>query len=705
MDETVLEKGREAASRGQWQEAHDFLVEADVAESLDPADLSLLADVAYAAGHLDVTLEVWERAHAQAVRAGDRLAAAGAATRVAMHLLFDTALLAPVRGWVKRAERLLEGQDEAPVHAWLAVVRNYERLLSGDFPGARQWARRAIEVGAKHDPGAAAIGRIAEARSLILDGEVRQGLELLDEAAVATVSGELDPFLTGVVYCELVCALQAVAQYDLAEEWTQAMERWRHGRAVGSIHGRCRVHRAEILRLRGFIGEAEREALLACEELRPYVRREYGWPLTELGRIRLRKGDVEGAEQAFLAAHQSGWDPQPGLALVFLARGDVTLAAASIRDALEHPLRIPSKEFPPNTELRRAPLLEAQVEISIAAGDLDRARWAADELGKVAGSFESKALAASAASAFGNIRLAEGNAVGARHDFEVAVDLWNEVGAPYETALARMGLAGAHRIEGDEEGALLEFRAARSTFDQIGATQQAERAAHASGPVGGGGTSGSHLGTPPGSATGSRTSEDGSPSPGVFRREGEYWCVTFGAHTVRLRDMKGLRYLTRLLAEPGRAFHVLDLVAAERGETAGLIQATGHEVTSAALGDAGEMLDARAKDAYRRRLAEIDEDIEEARALADDERQAQGETERDFLIRELSRAVGLGGRDRRAGSATERARASVTRAVRSAMVRIREHNPALGDHLDRSIRTGVYCTYVPDSRGPVNWKL
>jgi tetratricopeptide (TPR) repeat protein len=703
---TLLERGREAASRGDWQEAHDLLVDADAGQSLDRADLSLLADVAYAAGHLDVSIEVWERAHAQAVGAGDWLAAADAATRVAMHLLFDTALLAPVRGWAKRAERLLADRDETPVHAWLAVVRNYERLLSGDFPGARQWARRAIELGAKHDPAAAAIGRIAEARSLILDGEVRQGLELLDEAAVATVSGELDPFLTGVVYCELVCALQAVAQYDLAEEWTQAMERWRHGQAVGSIHGRCRVHRAEILRLRGSSGEAEREALLACEELRPYLRREFGWPLTELGRIRLLKGDVEGAEQAFLAAHETGWDPQPGLALVFLARGDVALAAASIRDALEHPLRIPSKELPPNTELRRAPLLDAQVEIAVAAGDLERARWAADELRGVAISFGSKALTAGAATALGRVRLAEGDAAGARTDFGAAVNLWNEVGAPYEMALARMGLAQAHRAEGNEERALLEFRAARSTFERVGAVRQAECAAHACAHAGGDGLSGLDERPPASSPAGAGANEGGfAPRLSAFHREGEYWSVTFEGHTARLRDVKGLRYLTRLLADPGHAFHVLDLVAVERDHTADWTQSTNSGLAFAAQGDAGEMLDARAKDAYRRRLAEIDEDIEEAQSLADSERQVQAETERDFLLRELSRAVGLGGRDRRAGSASERARASVTRAVRSAMVRIREHNPALGAHLERSIRTGVYCAYLPDTRAPVEWKL
>jgi hypothetical protein len=147
------------------------------------------------------------------------------------------------------------------------------------------------------------------------------------------------------------------------------------------------------------------------------------------------------------------------------------------------------------------------------------------------------------------------------------------------------------------------------------------------------------------------------------------------------------------------------LVAVERDHTADWTQSTNSGLVFAAQGDAGEMLDARAKDAYRRRLAEIDEDIEEAQSLADSERQVQAETERDFLLRELSRAVGLGGRDRRAGSASERARASVTRAVRSAMVRIREHNPALGAHLERSIRTGVYCAYLPDTRAPVEWKL
>ena len=170
------------------------------------------------------------------------------------------------------------------------------------------------------------------------------------------------------------------------------MERWRQGQPVGSIHGRCRLHRAEILRLRGACGEAEREALAACDELRPYLRREFGWPLTELGRIRLRRGDLTGAEAAFVEAQEAGWDPQPGLALVRLAQGDVPLALALIHEALDHPLSVPSKELPPNSELRRAPLLDAYVEIAIAAGDVPRAESAAEELARIADAFRSAAL-------------------------------------------------------------------------------------------------------------------------------------------------------------------------------------------------------------------------------------------------------------------------------------------------------------------------
>jgi tetratricopeptide (TPR) repeat protein len=700
VDEASLGLAREAVSRGRWQEAYDLLVEIDARTPLGTSDLPLLADAAYAVGHFDLTIAAWERAYGLSVKAGDDLAAAGAAVRVAMHLLFDTALMAPVRGWARRVEELLEGHDETPAHAWLAVVRNYERLLSGDFQEARRWARRAIDTGTRCAPAAAAIGRVAEARSLILEGDVVQGLGLLNEAAMAAVSGDLDPLFTGVVYCEVICALQALAQYDLAEEWTEAMERWRQGQPVGSIHGRCRVHRAEILRLRGSSLEAEKEALLACEELRPYLRRELGWPLTELGRIRLQIGDIRGAEEAFLAANEAGWDPQPGLALVELAKGNVALAADSVRDALAHPLSIPSKELPPNTELRRAPLLEAQVEIEIAAGNLELARVAAAELGRVALLFESKALAAGASLALGRILLAEGDAAGARAEFETAAHLWNEVGAPYEVAVARMGLGEACRAEGNEAVALREFRAARAVFEQLGAKLQAVRSAQACGE------SGDDVGRRREQTQPARSGADGRiDRVYVFQQEGDYWSVEFEGHTVRLRNQKGLHYLARLLAEPGREFHALDLVIGNGAEPGKARRATVSDLRVSNELDAGPLLDAEAKEAYQRRLAEIDEDIDEAKAMGNSERAAQAENERDFIVRELARAFGLSGRNRRASSASERARVSVTRAIRQAMARVREHDLPLGEHLDRAIHTGTYCAYLPDPRVPGIWKV
>ncbi len=152
-----------------------------------------------------------------------------AATRIALHLLMDTALMAPVRGWVRRAERLLEGHDDSPAHAWLALIKSYDCLMRGEVKAAGDWANRAVAAGSICNPAAAAIGRVAEAHALVLSGDVRHGLDLLDEAGVAAISGELDATSTGMLYCELVCMLQGLGQHDLAEEWTEAMEpRQRH---------------------------------------------------------------------------------------------------------------------------------------------------------------------------------------------------------------------------------------------------------------------------------------------------------------------------------------------------------------------------------------------------------------------------------------------------------------------------------------------
>ena len=199
---------------------------------------------------------------------------------------------------------------------------------------------------------------------------------------------------------------------------------------------------------------------------------------------------------------------------------------------------------------------------------------------------------------------------------------------------------------------------------------------------------------------------EGAASWPVFRREGEYWSIAFAGEAFRLKDVKGLRYLAQLLHHPGREFHVLDLAAA--GQVAGASGARPHparddDLHQARLSGTAPILDQQAKAAYRARLRDLEEELAEATSWADPVRAAKARQERQFLADELSAAVGLGGRDRAAGSPAERARVSITKAVKIALARIRAHSPALAGHLDATIHTGTFCCYTPDPRAPITW--
>src|SRR5271163_462225 len=209
-----------------------------------------------------------------------------------------------------------------------------------------------------------------------------------------------------------------------------------------------------------------------------------------------------------------------------------------------------------------------------------------------------------------------------------------------------------------------------------------------------------------------------SMQQGIFRKEGEYWTVGYGANVFRLKDTKGLGYIVHLLRNPTIEFHVLDLfggIASQREDDDGNhsvqglprgaedLDKAGIQVTG--LGDAGEMLDDQAKVAYRRRLSELREELEEARELGNLERAEQAEAEVDALTKELSRAVGLGGRNRRAASASERARQTITKAIKSVVERIAHSDSQLADILTRCIKTGTFCSYQPDPNFPIAWEF
>jgi hypothetical protein len=184
----------------------------------------------------------------------------------------------------------------------------------------------------------------------------------------------------------------------------------------------------------------------------------------------------------------------------------------------------------------------------------------------------------------------------------------------------------------------------------------------------------------------------------TLEREGGYWAVRHAGTVARLPDSLGLRYLDLLIRNPGRELAALDIIQLGNGapaSTAGAAR-TGpplHPVTAA---PADDVLDARALAEYRRRLAELDDDLAEAERWNDTERASRARTERDFLIRELASATGIHGRPRRLGSESERARVNVTRAIRSAIDRVRAHDPDAAAHLDRAVRTGTYCSYAAE---------
>jgi hypothetical protein len=223
---------------------------------------------------------------------------------------------------------------------------------------------------------------------------------------------------------------------------------------------------------------------------------------------------------------------------------------------------------------------------------------------------------------------------------------------------------------------------------------------------------------PGSSGTGDPAPATPSAQTGVFRKEGEFWTVGYGRKSFRLKDTKGLGYLAHLLRHPAAEFHVLDLAGGiagrgdddESSQSAPNLPRGAEDLEKAgihigSLGDAGEMLDHQAKATYRRRLSELREELEEAKELANVERAEQAEQEIDALTRELARAVGLGGRSRRAGSASERARQSVAKTIKSVLERIAQSDAATGDIFSRCIRTGTFCSYQPDPVSPVAWEF
>jgi len=469
---------REAMSRHAWGEARDLFLEADKRAALSAADLELLGEAEWWSGHPEERVDALERAYRAYLEAGDRTQAASVALQLS-EFAHTRRAMAIATGWMTRAQRLLEGEPPSIAHALMAVMDAFMNLHRGDLDASLRAAEHALELAQRFgDRDVDALARNLIGRSLLRKGEIARGMAFLDESTVAAVGGELKSWTTGNVYCSTIDACRDLADWQRAAEWTDEADREMRRQGIRGYPGVCRVHRAEIKRIRGAWPEAEEDARQACVELEQFgMMIGLGWGQYEIGEVRLRMGDLTGAEEAFRHAYENGRDPEPGLSLLRLAQGDVAGAVRSIERALstvEGPTGMAGDR--PDNPLGRSHLLPARVRIALAAGDQATAESSATELEATAGQYDSTAIQAAAATARGSVQLAGGDATTGVESLLLAQRLWQAVGAPYDGALVRDMLAEAYRALGDEGAALQELEAARSMFEKLKAMPDLRKA-------------------------------------------------------------------------------------------------------------------------------------------------------------------------------------------------------------------------------------
>jgi DNA-binding CsgD family transcriptional regulator len=456
----ALERGRASYAAHAWRDSFEWLARADDEAELAPEDLELLARAAYMLGRDDDYQRGLERAHYGHLDAGDTVRATRCAWWIGLSL-YLRGESAPARGWYARAERLLdrEGRD-CVERGYLRLADADEHLAERDFEAAYSATVEVIEIGERFgDRDLVAFGVMEQGCALLELGRTGEGLRLVDESMVAVTSGELSPIAAGLVYCYTIAVCQGAYEVRRAREWTTALSQWCEGQEDMVAHkGVCLVHRAEIMQLRGAWDAALEETRRVGEPgpPNPRVSAEALYVQGELLRLR---GDFDAAEEALRLAAVQGREAQPALALLRLAQGKGDAALAAIRRAVGEA----------DEPLGRAALLPAHVEIALALDEVEEAERASSELSAISGVQGSDALGAIAAHARGAVALARGDASDALTALRGAQQAWQELGAPYEAARARVLVGLACAALGDGDGAALELSAARSVFVELGA--------------------------------------------------------------------------------------------------------------------------------------------------------------------------------------------------------------------------------------------
>jgi DNA-binding CsgD family transcriptional regulator len=458
-----LEQGRRAYKGSAWAAAYQSLLNADEDPPLGADDVELLATSAYMLGNEDEWMQLLERAFHGHSEVGRAQRAARCAFWVGIHLALRGEM-GPATGWLGRAQRLLDREEEECVeHGYLLMPVAFQHESEGDWEGAAATAAAAAEIGQRFaDPDLVALAVLTQGEILIRYGSAKEGLALLDEAMVAVTAGELSPIATGIVYCSVIMACEDVYELRRAQEWTAALTRWCEQQPdLRAFTGRCHVHRAQLLRLQGAwpdaLEEAQRAGRRSAEAMNQASQGKACYLQGEVHRL---LGEFSEAEAAYREASALGLEPQPGSALLRLAQGNADAAAAAIR-------RVTGET---TQRLKRASLLPAHAEIMLAVGELDEARNACAELEEICAECDSELLRAMLAHARGAVQLATGDPSAALVTLRQAFNAWQELEAPYEAARTRVLIGQACRGHGDEDAFELELDLARSAFAQLGAT-------------------------------------------------------------------------------------------------------------------------------------------------------------------------------------------------------------------------------------------
>jgi DNA-binding CsgD family transcriptional regulator len=461
----AIDRGREAFARQAWGDAFRELSACDTEQPLDLEDSERLAVAAYLVGRGDESVEAWTRAHNECIRVGDIARAARCAFWLAFGLL-NQGDLARGGGWIDRARRLL---DEAGLdcveHGRLRYTVGLRAIFEGDGESAHAAFTEAGTIGDRFgDAELVTLARVGVGRCLIYMGAVAEGVSLLDEAMVAVTAREVSPIAVGDVYCTVIEACEELFDLRRVHEWTAALSHWCESQPDLVLYrGQCLVHRAEIMLLRGAWPDALDEAVRACEWL--VADPAVGAGFYQRGELHRLRGEFELAQTAYRRANELGREPQPGLALLRLAQGQLDAAAAAIR-------RVVDEAHDP---IARARVLGPYIEIVLADGDISAARTAADELTTIAAELQAPLLQALAERCTGAVLLAEGDARAALGVLRQAWAGWRALDAPYESARVRVLIGLACRALGDDDSADMELDAARSVLQQLDAAPELAR--------------------------------------------------------------------------------------------------------------------------------------------------------------------------------------------------------------------------------------